>query len=139
MVPAVYRALKARHEAQGAPREGWVFPTGSACGHLDSLGAKLYHAKAFAALEKARRDSPALPEIKPFEPYCLRHMALTNLAKAGADAFTLARIAGHSRISTRERYIHPQAEAIEQAFTRIAGSHRVVTDGGHSEMAPAAR
>ena len=127
MVPAVYVTLKARREAQGSPREGWVFPTGSASGHLEESVAKLYHAKALAALEKARKENPDLPEVKPFEPHCLRHTALTNLAKVGVDAFTLARIAGHSRISTTERYIHPQAEAIEQAFARIAGSQKVVT------------
>ena len=135
MVPVVYQALKARWEAQGCPSEGWVFPTGSASGHMEESSAKQWHAKAFMALEKARKENPDLPEIKPFEPYCLRHTALTNLAKAGVDAFTLARIAGHSRISTTERYIHPQAEAIEQAFAKIGGSQKVVTDGGHSETA----
>ena len=34
---------------------------------------------------------------KGFEPYCLRHSALTMLAESGCDAFTLARIAGHIR------------------------------------------
>jgi len=34
MVPAVYKALKARHEAQGRPFDGWVFPTGSASGRM---------------------------------------------------------------------------------------------------------
>ncbi len=37
--------------------------------------------------------------VKPFEPYCLRHTALTRLAEAGCDAFTLARITGHSSIT----------------------------------------
>lgn len=139
MVPAVYEALKARREAQSSPREGWVFPTDSASGHLEESVAKLYHDRALKALEKARKENSDLPELKPFEPYCLRHTALTNLAKVGVDAFTLARIAGHSRISTTERYIHPQAEAIEQAFARITGSQKVVIDGGHSQLAPTAR
>lgn len=132
MVPAVYWALKARHEAQGRPADGWLFPTGSASGHIEESSAKQWHAKALATHVKGRNENPDLPEIKPFEPYCLRHTALTNLAKAGVDAFTLARIAGHSRISTTERYIHPQAEAIEHAFAKIAASQKVVTDGGHS-------
>jgi integrase len=139
MVSAVFQALKSRWEAQGCPSEGWVFPTGSVSGHMEESSAKQWHAKAFTTLEKARKENPDLPEIKPFEPYCLRHTALTNLSKAGVDAFTLMRIAGHSRISTTERYIHPQAEAIEQAFARLAGSQKVVTDGGHSEMVPTTR
>ncbi len=139
MVPALYQGLEARHEAQGFPREAWVFPTGSACGHLEESVAKLYYAKAFVALEKTRRANSRLPEIKPFGPYCLKDTALTNLAKAGVDALTLARTAGHSRISTTEQYIHPQAEAVERAFARIAASPKVVTDGGHSELIPTIR
>jgi hypothetical protein len=58
--------------------------------------------------------------VKAFEPYCLRHTALTRLAESGCDAFTLARIAGHSSITITQRYCHPQAEAIEAAFNRLA-------------------
>lgn len=127
MVPAMYQALKARHEAQGCPAEGWVFPTGSRSGHLEESVAKIYHAKALATLEAAHKENSGLPVVKPFEPYCLRHTALTNLAKAGVDDFTLARIAGHSRISTTERYIHPQAEVIDSAFWKLAGTQDVPT------------
>jgi len=70
MVPAVYQALKARHEAQGRPAEGWVFPTASASGHMEETSAKQWHAKALAALAKANKEDP---EVKPFEPYCRRH------------------------------------------------------------------
>ncbi len=33
--PDAYAMLKARHEAQGFPSAGWVFPTGSASGHME--------------------------------------------------------------------------------------------------------
>lgn len=127
MVPAVYQALKARHEAQGFPRSGWVFPTGSASGHIEESSAKQWHAKALATHQKAREENSDLPDIKPFEPYCLRHTALTRLADAECDAFTLARIAGHSSIAITQRYVHPQSEAIERAFQKL------VTDGGHPQ------
>jgi integrase len=61
--------------------------------------------------------------LKAFEPYCLRHSALTRLAENGCDAFTLARIAGHSSITITQRYCHPQADAIERAFGKLAGGH----------------
>ena len=122
MVPAVLHALKTRHEAQGNPTEGWAFPSESMSGHLEQGTAKGQHAKAL-------RDSG----VKRFEPYCLRHGALTRLAEAGCDAFTLARIAGHSSIIITQRYCHPQAEAVERAFQKMAGSRKLVTDGGHRE------
>lgn len=108
MVLGVYDAVKARHEAQGCPTEGWVFPADTASGHLEGGSAKNQHA---LALKESK--------VKRFEPYCLRHTALTNLAAAGCDAFTLARIAGHSSITITQRYCHPQADAIERAFAKL--------------------
>jgi len=67
-----------------------------------------------------------------FAPYSLRHSALTMLASVGCDAFTLARIAGHASIRTTERYIHPQADAIERAFESLAGGHKI----GHTPELP---
>ena len=67
-----------------------------------------------------------------FEPYCLRHSALTMLAESGCDAFTLARIAGHSSITITQRYCHPQADAIERAFGKLLGGHSF---GHTSELA----
>jgi integrase len=115
MVPAVYAALKARHEESGKPEQGWVFPSASREGHFNKDTAKDQHRKAIdKANEKAKKAGTR--ELAPFEPYILRHTALTQLAQAGCDAFTLARIAGHSSITITQRYIHPQADAIERAF-----------------------
>jgi len=55
------------------------------------------------------------------------------LAEAGCNAFTLARIAGHNSITITQRYCHPQADAIERAFTKMAGSQEVVTEEGRPE------
>jgi integrase len=120
MVPSVYQALKARHEAQGFPTEGWVFPTASASGHMEESSAKKWHAKALE-----------VSKVKPFEPYCLRHTFGTRMAPK-CDVFALARIMGHSGIAVTQRYVHPQEEAIEMAFQKL------VTDGGHRELLPAA-
>jgi integrase len=122
MMPEIYRTLKARHESQGFPLEGWVFPSGSKSGHLQQGTAKKQHAKAL-------KDSG----VQAFEPYCLRHTALTNLGHT-CDGFTLARIAGHSSISITQRYIHPQADAIERAFAKMASSRQLVTEGGHPNI-----
>jgi integrase len=95
MVPAVYAALKGRHEAAGHPHEGWLFPSGSRKGHFNKDTAKGQHAKAIE-LANIKAKQNGRRTLKAFEPYVLRHTALTQLAQAGADVFTLARIAGHS-------------------------------------------
>jgi integrase len=107
-----------RYEEQGKPTEGWVFPSGSKCGHYNQGSTKKHYAKAL-------KDSG----VKEFEPYTARHTALTNLGKC-CDLFTLARIAGHSSIVITQRYVHPQADAIERAFQNM----KLVTDGGHREV-----
>jgi|SRR5579862_4812506 len=136
MVPAVYAMMKSRNAAQGGPSEGWIFPTGAICGHLEQGTAKTQHARALVTLAKDHAEKPKeCPKVEGFEPYCLRHTALTNLSGAGCDAFTLAKIAGHSSIQITMRYCHPQADAIERAFSKMAGNQEVVTDGGHKESA----
>jgi integrase len=118
MVPAVYAALKARWEEMDKPEEGWLFPTGSREGHLNKDTAKDQHRRALdRANAKAKADGAK--EILPFQPYILRHTALTQLANSGCDVFTLARIAGHSSITITQRYVHPQADAIERAFLQV--------------------
>jgi integrase len=107
MTPRVYSLLRARHERACRAEDGWVFPSAAACGHFDGNAAKEQHKKA---LDKSR--------VNYFVPYVLRHTALTNLGKqAGSDVFVLARIAGHSSITVTQRYIHPQADAIQRVFT----------------------
>ncbi|MGH9466519.1 MAG: tyrosine-type recombinase/integrase, partial [Terriglobales bacterium] len=130
MLPAVQCAMRNRWIEQGQPREGWVFPSDSPDGHLMADGTwHLHHAAVKAS------------GVKPFEPYIMRHTALTNLAAAGADAFTLARIAGHSSITITQRYCHPQADAIARAFGQFGANRlEVVTKGGYQtdNEAPAA-
>lgn len=119
LVPAVYAALKARWNAQGSPQAGWTFPAEGKCGHVGRDTAKTFHSKALAKIaETAAKEEKENP-VKPFPPYTLRHTALTRLAEAGCDAFTLARIAGHSSITITQRYCHPQADAIERAFSKL--------------------
>jgi hypothetical protein len=60
------------------------------------------------------------------------HTALTRMAPF-CDVFTLARTAGHSSITITQRYCHPQAHAVEAAFTRFVNRSEVVTDSGHRE------
>jgi integrase len=106
MTPRVHALLLARHEAAGKPEDGWVFPRGSTCDHLNGDAVREQHTKGLD-------DSG----VKDFVPYVLRHTALTRLGeKAGGDVFALARIAGHSSITVTQRYVHPQADTINRIF-----------------------
>ena len=129
MIPDVYRMLLARYEAQGKPNDGWVFPSTARGGHLEQGTGKTQHsaaiAKANAEILKANEKREAaglkpLPLALPaFEPYVTRHTALTRMAPY-CDAFTLARIAGHSSITITQRYCHPQADAVERRSRNLA-------------------
>jgi hypothetical protein len=44
------------------------------------------------------------------------------------DVFARAEIAGHSTITITQRYVHPQAETVDQVFSRAkdqTGGHKV--------------
>src|ERR1700722_576266 len=58
-----------------------------------------------------------------------RHTTLTRLGEH-CDVFTLATIAGHSSITMAQRYVHPQADAIERAFARWVGTKLGTTRNG---------
>jgi len=59
--------------------------------------------------------------VPAFVLYSLRHTFLTRLGESGCDAWTLARIAGHSSISMSSRYVHPSDDAVLAAMSRLGG------------------
>ena len=77
------------------------------------------------AKEAAKND---LKSVRSFVLYSLRHTFLTRLGESGCDAWTLARIAGHSSIAMSTRYVHPSEDAVLAAVERLGG-HRI----GHSD------
>jgi integrase len=106
MTQRVRALLEMRHEQQGRSTEGWLFPAPTKIGRLESM--KSQHAKAL-------KDS----KVKPFVLYSLRHTMLTRLGEAGADAFAIQKIAGHSSIVVSQRYVHPTPERLESAFAAL--------------------
>jgi integrase len=67
--------------------------------------------------KKALKES----KVRPFVLYSLLHTFLTRLGESGCDAWTLARIAGHSNISISQRYVHPYEDAVLSAMPRLVG------------------
>jgi hypothetical protein len=38
---------------------------------------------------------------------------------AGADAFTIMKVAGHSSVTVSQRYVHPTGETVQLVFDRL--------------------
>lgn len=124
MTPRVRSLLERRWEATGRPLEGWVWAAKTASGHIEPSTIKKQHNRALR-----------LSGVRPFVLYSLRHTFLTRLGEAGCDAWTLARIAGHSSISMSSRYVHPSEDAVINVFSRmqplkelVAGTRRREAD-----------
>ena len=122
VLPLTVRAksiLLARWETAGRPAEGWVWSAPTRSGHFEKSTLKKQHKKALR-----------LSQVRPFVPYSLRHTFLTRLGESGCDAWTLARIAGHSSVAMSARYVHPSEDAVLAALDRLSGhnfGHRANT------------
>jgi integrase len=117
MTPRVRAILEQRWNSAGKPQEGWVWAAPTQSGHIEPSSLKKQHRKALR-----------LSGVRPFVLYSLRHTFLTRLGESGCDAWTLARIAGHSSISISARYVHPSEDAVLSAVERLT-RHKI----GHSE------
>ena len=62
-------------------------------------------------------------EVKQFTTHTLRHLCLTDLAKAGWDLHEIATFAGHKSLETTKKYIHLSgrnlAEKLEKGMNQI--------------------
>jgi integrase len=109
-----------RWEMAKSPAEGWVWPAPTWSGHFEESTLKKRHLSAIKA-----------SQVRPFVIYSARHTFLTRLGESGCDAWTLARIAGHSDISISMRYVRPSESAVTKAMTTLSGHNF-----GHSAENP---
>src|SRR5450631_1860739 len=125
VLPLTVRAkniLLARWETAGSPTEGWVWSAPTRSGHFEKSTLKKQHKKALR-----------ISRVRPFVLYSLRHTFLTRLGESGCDAWTLARIAGHSSVAMSARYVHPSEDAVLAALDRLSG-HNFGHNGNTSEF-----
>jgi integrase len=119
VLPLTLRArhiLRDRWEEMERPAEGWVWSASTRREHFEKSTLKKQHKKALR-----------LSRVRPFVRYSLRHTFPTRLGESGCDAWTLARIAGHSSVAMSARYVHPSEDAVLFALDRLSG-HNI----GHS-------
>jgi integrase len=86
---------------QGQPEEGYVWQIAS------------------ETLRRMHLDTLATAKVKHFVLHSIRHTFLTRLGASGCDAWTLAKVAGHSNIRVSAHYVHPQESALEAALLRL--------------------
>ena len=103
------RAAEMLKNRKALVKSAWVFPGDSEAASI--LGTSIDH----------QHDDvhDTLKLSKEFVVHSLRHTMLTRLGEAGADAFTIMRIAGHSSVTASQRYVHPTPEGMERAFKRF--------------------
>jgi integrase len=116
MTPRVRSVLERRWNACDCPTEGWVWTAATQSGHVEPSTIKKQHQRAVR-----------LSGVRPFVLYSLRHTFLTRLGEAGCDAWTLARIAGHSSITISARYVHPSHDAVMNVFSRLQAPKELPT------------
>ena len=106
--PRVRILLERRWRTANQPIEGWVWSSATRSGHIEP-----------STLKKQHRNAVRISGVRPFVMYAFRHTFLTRLGEAGCDAWTLARIAGHTSISMSARYVHPSEDAVLNVFSRL--------------------
>lgn len=84
----------------------YIFPSPRTGGKLDNI-------------KKGFRQAIKKAGIEDFRFHDLRHTAATRMADAGADAFTLMKILGHSDIRMTSRYTHATDAAIRRAVENL--------------------
>lgn len=122
MTPRVRAILEERWNIAGQPLEGWVWPAATRNEHIDRSSLKKQHRKALRA-----------SRVRPFVLYSLRHTFLTRLGESGCDAWTLARIAGHSSVTISARYVHPSEDAVLSAIDKLQVGTKL---GTHKSRVP---
>jgi integrase len=94
----------------------WVFTSEDGTRPASIFTLDTQHSRIRAGLNDGK-NSLELPD--DFVIHSLRHTFLTRMGEAGADAFTIMRLAGHSTVVVSQRYVHPSPEALERAFERL--------------------
>ncbi|WP_297290619.1 tyrosine-type recombinase/integrase [uncultured Flavonifractor sp.] len=56
-----------------------------------------------------------VPGVRALTPHCCRHTYITMLQAKGVPMETIARLVGHSRVTTTDGYLHIQNAALEKA------------------------
>ena len=108
-ISALRRAAEMLKARKAAVKSAWTFP-----GETDEA------AFLVSSLDHQHNEvRTALKMPTDFVIHSLRYTMLTRLGEAGADAFSIMKIAGHSSATVSQRYVHPTPEGMDRAFDRL--------------------
>jgi integrase len=115
--------LKSRMEAAQEKNieSQWVFYGDSPENHILTTSLAHMHAEV---CRPGRGEKRRFLFSKDFVVHSLRHTALTRFGEAGADAFTIQKLAGHSSVTISQRYMHPTSEIVENVFDHLAALNK---------------
>jgi site-specific recombinase XerD len=100
-------ALQAEREY--ADESGWIFPSREArAGHVQQMSEPFRRAVIRAGLDPRETT-----------PHALRHRAITQILRAGADLRTAQSISGHRSISSLLHYLHASSATVDKAMTAL--------------------
>ncbi|MBQ6430556.1 MAG: site-specific integrase [Oscillospiraceae bacterium] len=102
-IPSNYRFFAKRVRELGGSKYVWESSRGNS---LYSVGT--FRRQYYAALKQ-------IPGIRLLSPHCCRHTYVTRLQERGISIDLVARLAGHSRISTTDNYIHTSIDTLAAA------------------------
>jgi len=93
-------------------REGWIFPAQRP--KLSKVGHRTRMDRPF---ERAVRAAGLNADL--VTPHVMRHTAITNLVKSGADLPTIQKISGHKTLAMVLRYTHVHGQHIDRAIATL--------------------
>jgi integrase len=91
---------------------------------------------ALTDFKKSWQTACRVAQIEDFHFHDLRHTAATRMADAGADAFTIAALLGHSDLKMTQRYTHATDSARQRAVEALAnyGANAAARDGQQGQV-----
>ena len=75
----------------------------------------LYSIRAFQ--RAYYKELETIPGVRRLSPHCCRHTYITRLQAKGVPMETIARLAGHSRIETTDKYLHTSDDVLQAAVS----------------------
>jgi integrase len=105
-------ALLKREQEMANNQESWIFPT-----HRVKLAATGHRTRMDRPFRRAVKAAGLNPMT--VTPHVMRHTAITNLVKSGADLPTIQKISGHRTLAMVLRYTHVHGQHIDRAIAAI--------------------